>query len=53
MKLRTEIHPVAEDGSEFLTKAEITQADTAQSAGREFREHIDVTSRRVEIVAQD
>src|SRR6266403_6210903 len=53
MKLRTKIHLVAEDRSELLAKAKITQSNTVQSAGRKFREYIDVTSSRVEILAQD
>lgn len=53
MNLRTKIYLMAENRPELLTKAKIPQPNASQSAGRKFREHINVTSRRVEIISQD
>ena len=51
MKLRTKIHSVTEDRAQLLGKAEITQTYATESAGGKLRQHIDITSLRIEIVA--
>ena len=52
MKLGTEIHLVTKDDAQFVGKRKVAQSDAAQSTGFEFREYIQVTSHRIEIVAQ-